>query len=183
MKRGALELSIGTIVVIVLAMAMLILGMVFVRSIMCSGIVLTEQISKSTENEIKNLFESRDYGIKCMGEAGEEVKLADGGKRQIFCVSNLDESGRYRLEVKSIESKAGVPTRQVQKWVVDKDWEGELSPGQTTNVVLVLNIPKKVSNTILKVVIEETNLDTGVKKTHVSYIDVVHVGVIKGAIC
>ena len=51
-KRGALELSVGTMIIIVLALTMLILGMIFVRSIMCSGIVLTEEISRCVENEV-----------------------------------------------------------------------------------------------------------------------------------
>jgi len=182
-KHSAIELSIGTIVIIVLAMTMLILGMVFVRSIMCSGIVLTDQISKNVENEIINLFQSRDYGIKCMGEGGQMVKLGDGGRRQVFCVANLDEAGEYSLKVKNVESLKGVPTRTVQGWVLDQDWKGQISPGVVTNVVLVLDVPKKVSDTSLKIVIEEENTGTGTKQTHISYVDVVHVGAITTAIC
>jgi len=182
-KKAALELSISTIVVLVIAMTMLILGIVFVRNIICSGIILTDQISASVSNEITDLFGSREMGVKCMGETGKEVKIGDGGKRQIFCVINTDEKGEYKLTMKSIESIGGVSTREVEKWVIDKNWRGEVKPGMTTAVFIVLNIPKRVSNTELKITLEEEETATGNKQTHISYINVAHVGAIKTAIC
>ena len=182
-KRGAIELSVGTIIIIVLAMAMLILGMVLVRSIMCAGIQMTEQVSVGVQNEIKGLFGSTEYGVKCMGEGGQEAKLGDGGRRQIVCIINIDEAAKYSLKVNSITSSKGTPSKEVAKWVLDKDWQGDVSPGTKTVTVVLLDVPKKVSDTALEVEIEEENLDTGVKETHTSYIDVVHVGTITAAVC
>ena len=55
-KSGAMEMSIGTIVTIALLMVVLVLGMYLIRTIMCSGIILTEEISDSVRNEVKGLF-------------------------------------------------------------------------------------------------------------------------------
>jgi len=182
-KRGALELSISTIVIIVIAMTMLILGIVFVRNIMCSGIVISDKISNGVENEIIGLFGAKDYGVKCMGEGGAEVKLGDGGRRQIVCIINSDSQVKYKLEVISIESLKGTPTENVQSWIKDQNWEGSAQSGTKTVTVAVLDVPKKVSDTGLKITVQETNEDTGSIETHIMYIDVVHVGTISAAIC
>lgn len=180
-KRGAIELSIGTIVIIVLAMTMLILGMVFIRSIMCSGIIITDQLKEGTLNEVKGLFGVNEYGIKCIGEGNEEIKLGDGGTRRIACVIKSDESKDYTLKIKDIESLSGVSTANVQKWIKDEGWKGTAGVGDTTAVVAVLDIPKKVDATSLKVTIEEVS-ESGTE-THISYIDVVHIGTVTASVC
>jgi MFS family permease len=53
-KKGAMELSIGTVVVIVIAITMLILGIVLVRSIMCSAVGLTGDLDNRIKGEIKD---------------------------------------------------------------------------------------------------------------------------------
>ena len=77
-KRGALELSIGTIVIIVLAMTMLILGMVLVRSIMCGAVGLTGEINKNVKGEIDRLFQSTGGEVVCVGGGEEAVTLIPG---------------------------------------------------------------------------------------------------------
>jgi len=180
-KTGAMEMSIGTIVTIALLMVVLVMGMYLVRTIMCSGITLTEDISENVKNEVKSLFGANDYGVKCIGESGHEITLGDGGRRQIICIINTDTQTDYRLKIKNIESLEGTPTNIVENWVLDKDWEGTVSPGQTTVTILLLNIPKETSNTNLKIEMEEDNGIT--TKTHISYIDIKHVGTLNSAIC
>ncbi|MDO8623619.1 MAG: hypothetical protein Q7R52_05230 [archaeon] len=182
-KRAAMEMSIGTIVTIVLLMTILIFGMIFIRNIMCSGIVLTDKISTSVENEIVNLFGTNDYGVKCMGEEGQNVKLGDGGSRQVFCIINANEQTEYELTVKNIESLAGTSNENVQKWIVDKDWKGTMAPGQKAVTVAVLDIPQKISDTQLKIEIEESNKNTGTTETHTSYVNIVHVSGLTSAVC
>ena len=180
-KTGAMEMSIGTIVTIALLMVVLVMGMYLIRTIMCSGITLTEEISESVKNEVKGLFGVDNYGVRCMGESGHEITLGDGGRRQIVCIINTDTQTDYKLRIKNIESLRGVPTNTVRNWILDEDWEGAVSPGQTTVTVLLLDIPKEVSDTNLKIEIEE---DNGLnKKTHISYIDIKHVGTLNSAIC
>jgi hypothetical protein len=182
-KHAAMEMSMGTIVTIVLLLIVLIMGVFFVTNIMCAGITLTDQVTSEMENEIKNLFGTSDYGIKCMGEGGHEVKLGDGGKKQIACIINTDTTTEYDLKVKSVESLKGTTTDTVQRWILDQDWSGIVSAGEKTVTVLVLDIPKKVSSTTLKIEIEEENKETGTTETHISYIDVIHVGGLRSAVC
>ena len=182
-KKAAMEMSIGTIVTIALLMVVLVMGMYLVRTIMCSGINLTEDISESVTNEVKGLFGVNEYGIKCMGEPGNEVTLGDGGARSIICIINTDIQTNYELTVKEVKSLSGVPTNIVQNWISDKNWEGPVSPGIDSKVVLELNIPRNVDATRLKITILEKNKDTGATKEHISRIDVKHVGTLNSAIC
>ena len=55
-NKAAIELSIGTIVIIVLAMSMLILGLVLVRSIFTGAKYNVDQLNKNVEAEINKLF-------------------------------------------------------------------------------------------------------------------------------
>jgi len=182
-KKAAMEMSMGTIVTIVLLMSVLILGLVFVKNIMCSGIILTDDISSNVKNEIKGLFGTKDFGVKCMGEGGHEVKLGDGGRRQIVCMINTDETTDYILTIKEVLSLRGTETGLIENWILDEGWEGTVSPGQKTVTVMVLDVPKKISDTNLKIEIEEENLNTGNKVTHISYIDLTHVGALTSAVC
>jgi len=183
-KKAAIQMSTTTIIVIVLSVTLLIFGMIFVKNIMCSGIILTDKITSGVENEIKNLFSVNDYGIKCMGEGGEDVRLGDGGGRQIFCVANPGEETEYKLEITSIESLGGASTETVQGWVLDQGWEGTIPSKGKTVTVVKLNVPKNLpQETSLKIEIKETNKDTGGTETHISYIDIVHVSGLTSAIC
>jgi len=171
----------GTIVVIVLAVSMLILGMIFVRSIMCSGIIISEEISSNVQNEIRGLFGANDFGVKCMGEGGEEISIGDGGRRKVTCVVKTEEGGKYSLVLKEIKSLTN-PTQNVQAWVIDSGFDGNVGVGDNDVSVVTLNIPKNTPTTTLKITVEETN-PNGVKKLHVSVIDVKHVGAFTSAIC
>ena len=62
-KKGAIEMSIGTIVVIVLAMTMLILGLVLVRNIFTGATYNVDQLNKNVEAEINKLFNEKGDNI------------------------------------------------------------------------------------------------------------------------
>ncbi|MBU0957254.1 MAG: hypothetical protein KKF56_00430 [Nanoarchaeota archaeon] len=188
MKKGAIELSVGTIVIIVLGVTMLVLGMIFVKSIMCSGIVLTGEIDEKVSNEIRDLFGAKEYGVKCHGEGTDESKLGDGGRRKIACIINEDEDSTYRFRNIDITSLKGASTSDVRRWILDDD-VGTLKvrPGKTTVAVIILDIPKKVTDSSLKIEmdVERTTGDSGTPstETHTLYIDVTHVGGFAATIC
>ena len=55
-KKAAVEMSVGTIVTIVLLMTTLILGLVLVRTIFSGAIENINSIDQSVKNEINKLF-------------------------------------------------------------------------------------------------------------------------------
>jgi len=174
-KKGALEMSIGTIVIMVIAVTMLILGIVFVRSIMCAGIVMSDEISRGMRDQIISLFGSDDYGVRCLGEGGSsELRLGTGGRRAVGCIIKVDDNVEYELDVKSVESLKGASTSTVERWIIDRGWEGSVSPGGDGKevVVLLLDIPRDAPTTTLKVKVESTNQNSGTVEDHNLIIDI-----------
>jgi len=183
-KKGQLELSIGTIVVLVVGVSMLILGIILVRSIMCSGLQITEDLSTGVRNEVKNLFGADKLGVKCVGQGGAEVNLGTGGKRSLVCIFKSDEAAKYTVTVDKIESlTASVSSEIANTWVLDKGWSGNVVPGQEQEEVVVLfNLPRDAPNTALKISMTATK-EGGSPQSITSRVTVVPTGFIKGAIC
>lgn len=68
-KKAALELSMGTIVILVLAMAMLILGLILVRNIFFAATSSVDSLSDKVKGEITDLFANENkYIIIKLGE-------------------------------------------------------------------------------------------------------------------
>lgn len=59
-KKAAMEMSVGTIVTIVLLMSVLVLGLVLVRSVFRSSSNAIDQIDNAVQNEITKLFAEED---------------------------------------------------------------------------------------------------------------------------
>src|SRR3989344_8109112 len=177
-KKSAMEMSIGTIVIVVIAVTMLILGLVLVRTIMCSAVQLTEDVNQNVKNEIKNLFGTTKYGVICMGEGGQEIKIATGGKRKIVCMVKVEEQATYDISVDNIESLSGADSNIVDGWVLDRDVDSlSVSPGSVTEAVAIyMSIPRDAPTTSIKITLRDTNQDTGITNSHFSYIDIQSVG-------
>jgi hypothetical protein len=183
-KKAAMELSVSTIVIIVLAVTMLIMGMILVRSIMCAGIGLSGDIENKMKSELLSLFGDKDFGVKCMGSAGQDrPKLADGETQEIYCVIREDRSTEYKLVVDEIITQTG--ETNIQDWIVDESgWEGVVGSGSQTERIAVLEIPREVSQTTLKVKVSEyRGGSTSVTKTHSLLIDISPTGSFSRAIC
>lgn len=185
-KLGAIELSMTTIVIIVISIIVLIFGIIFGRNVMCSGIQITEDINAGVKNQVKLLFGADKYGVVCVGEGGQEVKIASGGRRKIVCIIKTEDSVEYDLTVRNIQSLKGASTASVNKWVLDDGWKGSVSPGGdgTEAPVAILDIPQDAPTTTLKITIDEVkNQDSSSKKTHTAVIDVVPAGFFRTTMC
>lgn len=75
-KKAAVELSIGTIVIIVLAMTMLILGLVLVRNIFTGATDSVDELNDKIKNEITQLFtdEENDIVVRLGSEQTAKIK-------------------------------------------------------------------------------------------------------------
>lgn len=74
-KKAAIELSIGTIVIIVLAMSMLILGIVLVRKIFVGAITSTDTLNDKVKSEISQLFTDEGRKVTVRLGADKTVKI------------------------------------------------------------------------------------------------------------
>ena len=104
-KKAAIELSIGTVVIIVLAMTMLILGLVLVRSIFAGATESVDALNDQVKAEITNIFSeegskiaiklgsnrlakikqgTNDFGIGIGAKTAEGVNVVDGTAKNLY---------------------------------------------------------------------------------------------------
>ena len=123
-KRGALELSIGTIVIIVLAMSMLILGLVLVRNIFTGAIGAAELIDNKVRAEINTLFD--DEGTRTVVYlADNQAELKKGKKYNVrFSIRNTvrgeGTAGQfsYVVSVDEVESGCQLTLQKAETFIV-----------------------------------------------------------------
>lgn len=136
-KRAAIELSIGTIVVIVLAMAMLILGLVLVRNIFTGATHNVDQLNKNVEDEINKLFNERGDKIvlylpksEADVQQGESYGIAFGIKNT---VEGESQAGRFSYKIQSSDIQTGcqLTLQQADSYIrLGSTGTFDLSPGQ-----------------------------------------------------
>ncbi|MEK6844252.1 MAG: hypothetical protein AABX83_02380 [Nanoarchaeota archaeon] len=124
-KKGAVELSIGTIVIIVLAMSMLILGLILIKGIFKGATDNVEEINEKVKEEIKNLFvdENERAILKltdgtAVVEQGSEFGVAFGIKNTERGVTG-SQTFNYAtiLDDPKIKENCGVSKEVAENWI------------------------------------------------------------------
>lgn len=173
-KGGALELSIGTIVIIVIGMSMLILGLVLVRTIFVGSTASIGELNEKVQNEIATLFadEGSDIVVK-LGE-GQTAKIKAGSDTFNVGVGARTPDGssvgrRNRLQYKlSLEPGTGsnCVSRLGQRQTEDLFLTSlniynsfDQFDGATAFALIEINIPKGTSVCSQKVFIDVKDTD------------------------
>ena len=104
-SKGAMEMSVGTIVTIVLLMSVLVLGLFFVQRIFQSGENAIDSIDSEVQNEITKLFSDGTKTLVIYPSSQEiTFKRGDSLKGFAFSVRNKDvEPADYTYEVSAKE--------------------------------------------------------------------------------
>lgn len=132
-NRAALELSIGTVVILVLGVTMLIMGMVVTRSIMCGALSLTGEVNSKVKSQLNTLFDSTEGEVVCIGAGGEAVKFVPGKENIVHCAVKASEKADYEIKVTDYSSSVqGLSKDTLQKWITTSSWKGTVAPGDTT---------------------------------------------------
>ena len=102
-KRGEIELSVGTIVIIVLAMSMLILGLVLIRQIFSGATDSVRQIDTGVKAEINKLFSQNQDKKLILYPDSKIIKLEKNSQDSGFAVAirNIDITG-HMFTVKTV---------------------------------------------------------------------------------
>jgi hypothetical protein len=110
-KKAAVELSVGTMVVVVLGITMLILGLVLVKNIFSGAGEATELVNQNLKAEINKLFNNEDTKIVIyLPDATAEVEK---GKRYNirFGIKNIvrgeSQAGQFSYNVQTNEVESG----------------------------------------------------------------------------
>lgn len=152
-KRGAMELSIGTIVVLVIAMSMLILGLILVRTIFSSATNAITEIDKGTKDAITKAFANSDKKLVFYPSARTiEIKQRTQGQGFAFSLRNLgieDKEYTYTVGVDSafdIKEQCGSDTDmdEANSWLIVDSGSISLGKGAIMEEpeLILFNIPE-----------------------------------------
>jgi len=139
-KKGAMELSIGTIVIIVLAMSMLILGLVLIRTIFTGAKYNVDTMNNKVRDEINKLFVEDKKMVVYL--AGGEAKVNKGDSYGIaFGIKNLKtgtpEASTFLYDVTianpdEVKKNCGINEAEALSWIkAGVGGNFQILPGET----------------------------------------------------
>ena len=186
-RKAAVELSVGTIVIIVLAMTMLILGLILVRSSMCGAIGLTGDVNSRVRGEITKLFDATGGEVVCLGSGDKAVSLVPGGDADIiYCAIKAPESAKYKIVVRPESIRGSISKDKVKSWIIgagEQKWEGSVSPGDETAKKLIrLNVPDNAPEELVQMQVEVSKNGELLSTQDLDFA-VRRVGLIRSAVC
>jgi len=163
-KKAAMELSMSTIVVLVLAMSMLILGLVLVKTIFTGAKYNVDTVNTKVQNEINKLFVEDEKMVVYLSNYELEIKQGeDWGVA--FALKNLIEgvatSSRFdytiRLdspnEVK--DNCGGLSEQQALSWIkAGKSGSITLNPGKSDTKIIRMSLPEVAPLCIVRYTID-----------------------------
>ncbi|MCR4327383.1 MAG: hypothetical protein NUV46_02280 [Nanoarchaeota archaeon] len=163
-SKGAMEMSVGTIVTIVLLMSVLVLGLFFVQRIFQSGENALESIDSQVQNEINQLF-SDDSKRVVIFPTSREVVIKKGGstsKGFAFSVYNNDNSQAsftYTIKAGEIGNSCGESmTLQKADSYLEIGSEGSFSLGPSSSLesarIVKFIIPESAPSCIISYELE-----------------------------
>jgi len=152
-KKAAMELSMSTIVVLVLAMSMLILGLVLVKTIFTGAKYNVDTMNTKVQNEINKLFVEDEKMVVYLANKKLDIKQGeDWGVA--FAIKNLIEgsmgSKKFDYEVavnmdpmELKNSCGGLTIKEAESWIkAGKSSSMSLNPGETGYDLIRFSIPE-----------------------------------------
>ena len=175
-KKAAIELSVSTIVVIVLAMSMLILGTVLIRAIFTGATESVNILNEKVRGEITQLFAEKSSNVVVLLGADRTAKIKAGtGSFGIgigATTSDGDPTDRTRLKYTLTIEQSLSGKDCVGEWGLDKTKKLILNPldvpndfdefqGSDAYAVVSLDIPEGTRLCSQKVLIDVKDTVTG----------------------
>jgi hypothetical protein len=137
-KRAAMEMSVGTIVTIVLLMATLVLGLVLIKTIFFSSKNAVTNVNNQIENELAKMFE--DEGAKLViypssREVTLKKKQEDTPKGFAFAVRNNGVSTKtfsYTTYAQDVTNCGGFTKQEANSILLGASGSFSLDSGEDT---------------------------------------------------
>ena len=123
-RSAAMEMSVGTIVTIVLLVTVLILGVVLISNIFKSATSVVDLTDQQLRNEVNKLFSEESkisiYPSTRLVEIKQETTDGVGiGIRNLLTGASADKTFSYTVVVSDsdIQSKCGIDSGTVEGWI------------------------------------------------------------------
>ena len=151
-KKAALELSVGTIVIIVLAMAMLIMGIVLVKNIFSGATGATDLINQNVKSQINKLFNDEDTKTvvyladnSAQVQKGESYNIRFGIKNVIRGGTGATQDFSYKVSAAEVESGCSLTLTEADGYIALGKTVSKIpiSPGEEPKErVILIEIPE-----------------------------------------
>jgi hypothetical protein len=146
-KKGAMEMSVGTIVTIVLLMAVLVLGIVLVQKIFKSASGVVDLTDAQLKNEINKLFGDDREVVTYPSSGFVEIKQEDtdgvgiGIKNLVTGVSG-DVNFRYEVVIRDA-GDCNVDEETILNWIAIGQSENDIpiAVGDSASQKILFQIP------------------------------------------
>ena len=177
-KKGAIELSIGTIIIIVLGMTMLILGLVLVRQIFSVATKSIDSIDGQVKDEINKQLGNQDgYILVYTGEGKDTAKVKSGTDNFGVAIAARTQDGsatdrdrlQYRLSLAAPTGKScidakilGEPkTTALFKTPLNKQNSFDKYEDDKARARIEISVPSGTASCTQKVLIDVTDTKAG----------------------
>jgi len=162
-KKGAIELSMTTVVVIVLSMVMLALGLTLVRTLFTGAIYTAGSLNEQVKNQINQIFQSETTKVGIVSEQGQ-LNPERGKDQCAWWAIVADVAGKYDYTFTIDPSECADATKgyhltkaAVESWFVDLKGSKTLSANDPQQYCLLMNIPTSAPSCVFKVDLEVTS--------------------------
>lgn len=149
-KKAQMEMSVGTIVTIVLLVTLLILGVVLIKNIFSSAKGVVDLTNEQLRSEINKLFSEDSKisiypGTKMVDIKQESMDGVGIGIKNLVTGTPEGTEFSYKAYVSDpdLDSKCGVSESTIEKWItVGREAENiPLAPGDSVVRKILFNIP------------------------------------------
>jgi len=124
-RKAAMELSIGTVVIIVLAMSMLVLGLILIKGIFSGATGAIRDIDKGVKDQIYKMFTDNDKKMVIYPSSRKiEIKQRTQGEGFAFSVRNVDIEDKdyvWKIYVDpqfDIQKKCKIRASEAEEWLI-----------------------------------------------------------------
>ena len=117
-KKAALELSIGTIVILVLAMSMLILGLILVRTIFKSATNSVDILDQKVQDSIMDMFTDEGDSVVILLGKGKTARIKADNKIVAIGIGSQTLDGDP-VDSKTFKYKLGLDTTSRENCITE----------------------------------------------------------------
>ncbi len=155
-KKAAFELSVTTIIIIVIGVTFLILGIVLVRNTMCGAVGLTSDVNTKVKGELAKLFGSTGGEVQCLGAGSDPIRMVPGTDNIVYCSIKAPQTAKYTITLKDYSSDVvSLPKSELQKWITTSSETWNVPPGdESPKKAVKLKIPKNAPEAGIRMQLE-----------------------------
>lgn len=136
-KKAAMEMSVGTLVTIVLLMVVLVMGIILIRNIFGGSTDAVENINDQVTNEINNLFSDKTTKLSISpGDRSITLEVEDVPKGFAFSVRNNEieeKSFTYVVTAQDV-SRCGITREEAESYLLPQSGGFTLPEGAKMDV-------------------------------------------------